>query len=176
LGQFEDAEEYLAETATAFDVIHGADHTIAVDAWRTVGMLQLKQRKYEEADSTFRKVLEKEQKLFGTESLQVADTSKLLATVLLAKHQVHEANVLFQGVLQIYRALLGDEHPKTKSAQKTLQTVKTHISDSDDLLLRRATAARERSMHESSDSDVFANVLRQSGRSWSPLNTSIKSS
>eukprot|EP00698_Gefionella_okellyi_P014391 TRINITY_DN3994_c0_g3_i1.p1 TRINITY_DN3994_c0_g3~~TRINITY_DN3994_c0_g3_i1.p1 ORF type:complete len:1016 (-),score=215.01 TRINITY_DN3994_c0_g3_i1:1061-4084(-) len=154
LGNFDDAESFAAQTATAFDVIYGDNDAKAVDAWRTVGMLQLKQRQYDQAGTVLSKVLEKEKQLFGLDSLLVADTSKLLGTVLLAQQQVTPALTHYNRSLRIYQTLLGDDNKRTRTLLKTIQTVKAHTEDTEEALLQRASAVRER-LNASFDADLI---------------------
>jgi tetratricopeptide (TPR) repeat protein len=137
LGHFEDAEEFLTQTASALDCLHGDTDARAVDAWRTVAMLQLKQRAYDRAGILLARVLEREVALLGADSVRVADTRKLLGTVYLARQQLDEALAAFRAAHRVFRAELGDEHAKTRGMAKTIASVREHVADTDTLLLRR---------------------------------------
>ena len=141
LGRFEDAEEYLTQTASAYDAAYGQSDARAVDAWRTVAMLQLKQRAYERAGTLLTRVVESETELYGDDSVRVADSRKLLGTVQLARQQLDDALDTFRAAHRVYRSTLGDEHAKTRALAKTIASVKEHVADTDELLLRRASRA-----------------------------------
>lgn len=119
--------------------MYGEADARTVDAWRTVAMIKLKMRNYERAGGLLAKVLDREVALYGSDSVKVADTNKLLGTVYLAKQQLEETLSAFQRCLKIYKYQLGDEHPKTVSMVQLIASVKEHVVDTDHILMRRAT-------------------------------------
>ncbi len=84
---------------------------------------------YDSAETVYRRALALRQKLFGTNSIQVADARASLAHALLFRGDYENAAVLFRTALGVFRDSLSDLHPKVRDNSFYLGDVLYRLGD-----------------------------------------------
>ena len=78
---------------------------------KNIGIVLEQQSKLEEAKQMYNETLQIRLKVFGEDSLQVADIRKDIADVRKMQGQYNEALEMYNGVAKIQERVLGLEHP-----------------------------------------------------------------
>jgi tetratricopeptide (TPR) repeat protein len=119
LGEVLFAEEKYREAAERFRhslqsyVSHynsktGPENIEAVASGQLMSYILMKSEKYDEASRALRKELDRTKEVYGSESIQAADTMTNLATVLFYKNDFDESRAYYQRALAIYERLVAE--------------------------------------------------------------------
>ena len=76
-----------------------------------IGIIFEKQGKLDEAEQMYNQTLQIRVKVFGNDSLDVANTQKNIADIRSAQAQYEEAVKMYTSVVQIQERVVGREHP-----------------------------------------------------------------
>jgi tetratricopeptide (TPR) repeat protein len=100
--------------------MHGEDHPAYATDLNVLGVLLMKQDRYEQAESILRRSLAIRERVFGDAHPLVATALNNLGTLLEKQNKFEEAEPFFSRALEIRESNLGPEHKHTIHSQNNL--------------------------------------------------------
>jgi tetratricopeptide (TPR) repeat protein len=139
LQNFSKAEEIIGRAAALHEKLGGDDPGLA-HAWLNLGSTYRAERRWEEAETMFRKSLDLDER--GASKLDIAMASNNLGVVLRERGSSAEAGEHLTRAAAIWESHLGPEHPLVGTALNNLGVLYTRTGEYD-----RASDAFERAIH-----------------------------
>ena len=132
------AEEIIARAATLHEKLQGDDPGLA-HSWLNLGNIYRAERRWDEAESMFRKLLDLDRR--GAAKRDVAMASNNLGVLLRERGSSPEAEALLTRAVSIWEGEVGPQHPLVATALNNLGVLYTRTGELD-----RAQTAFERAI------------------------------
>ncbi len=126
LGLLQEAEEQYREAHTIAETQLGSNHPESVSELHNIGMLTIKQNKFEDAEPIYVAIIAADTIRYGEASPQVVAEMHILAKVQYASGQLDQAEHTLKRALQLREASLGNQH---EVVAETLMLLSALLSD-----------------------------------------------
>ncbi len=126
LDLLQEAEERCREAHTIAETQLGSNHPESVSELHNIGMLTIKQNKFEDAEPIYVAIIAADTSRYGAASPQVVAEMHILAKVQYASGQLDQAEHTLKRALQLREAFLGNQH---QEVAETLMLLSALLND-----------------------------------------------